>query len=97
EDAAGSGDLRGISMLVLGALAPRAPAVRVAERSPLEILLAMEPQAEARGQLDQWVLAMGNTRAPEALPIAQRLIGHPSPAVRGACCVALRQIPLPDA
>jgi hypothetical protein len=96
-DAAGSGELRATAMLVLGALAPRASALRVSERSPFEALQAMEAQAEARGELDTWVLAMGNTRAAAALPIAQRLLAHPLPAVRGACCVALRQNASPDA
>src|SRR5262249_34357148 len=94
---AAAGELGGTSMLVLGALAPRASDQRIDERSPLEVLLAMEPDAEARGELDTWMLAVGNTRAPQVLAIAQRLLDHRSAAVRGACCVVLRDVASFDA
>jgi hypothetical protein len=96
-DGAAAGELDGTSMLVLGVLAPRAAEQRIGDRSPLDVLRGLEAQAEARGELDTWVLAVGNTRGPEVLPIAQRLIDHPAPAVRGACCKAVRGVASADA
>ena len=78
------------SLLVAGALAGRAQQPLADGRTPLQALLAMEADAQARGELDSWLLAVANTGAPAALPIALRLLGHPQAAVRGAACVALR-------
>jgi HEAT repeat protein len=85
------------SLLVAGALAGRAQQPLADGRTPLQALLALEADAEARGELDTWLLAVANTGSPAALPIAQRLLGHASSAVRGAACVALRGQPDPAA
>ncbi len=85
------------SLLVAGALAGRAEQPLADGRTPLQALLAMEGDAEARGELGTWLLAVANTGAPAALPIAQRLLGHALAAVRGAACVALRGQPEPAA
>lgn len=95
-EAFGASHQRGQSLMVLGALAPRAAALADG-RTPLEALLAEESACAARGELDQWVLAIGNTRTPAALAVALRLLGHESPSVRGACCVVLRNCPEPEA
>ncbi len=92
-EAGGESALRGSSLLVLGALAPRSRDPLGDGRSALDALLAMEPEAARRGELDTWVLAVGNSRAPQALAIATRLLAHERAAVRGACCVALRSLP----
>ena len=84
---------RGTSLLVLGALAPRAKSPLADGRTPLEALLAMEGEAAQRGELDTWLLAVANARAPQTLTIALRLFEHASAAVRGACCVAIRSLP----
>lgn len=92
DEARGDSGLRGSSLLVFGALAPRAGEALSDGRSPLQALLAMEDEAAARGELDTWLLAVGNAGAPQILAIAQRLLGHDDAAVRGACCVALRGV-----
>lgn len=92
DEARGDSSLRGSSLLVFGALAPRAGEALADGRSPLQALLAMEDEAAARGELDTWLLALGNAGAPQILAIAQRLLGHVDAAVRGACCVALRGV-----
>lgn len=92
-DAGGDSDLRGPSMLVLGAVAPRAGAPLADGRSPVAALLAMERGAAARGELSTWLLAVANCNPPEALPIAQRLLDDADASVRGAACVALRGQP----
>ena len=81
---------RATSLLTAGALAGRASQPLADGRSPLQALLAMEADAEARGELDTWLLAVANTGAPIASSIAQRLLSHSLAAVRGAACVALR-------
>jgi HEAT repeat protein len=60
---------------------------------PLGTLLAMEERAAARGSLRTWLLAVGNSRAPAAEPVAQRLLGHADADVRAAACVALGRQP----
>jgi hypothetical protein len=96
-DASGESPLRGQSLLTLGALAPRADGTLPDGRTVLDALLAMEGDAATRGELDTWVLAVGNTRSPQALAVATRLLGHELPAVRGACCCALRSLPQREA
>jgi hypothetical protein len=92
DDAGSDFDGRQGSMLVLGALAPRAGQPLADGRSPLATLLAMEADAVARGDVATWLLAVGNAAPPETVAIAQRYLGHADAAVRGAACVALRRI-----
>lgn len=93
HDAGGESALRGQSLLVLGALAPRAGTPLADGRTPLQALLAMEATAASRGELDTWLMAVANAAAPETFAIAMRLFEHASAAVRGACCVAIRSVP----
>lgn len=93
RDAAGESQLRGTSMLVLGAVASRAGQPLADGRSPSEALLAMEGAAAARGELSTWLLAVANDNPPETLSIAVRLLGHVDADVRAAACVALRAQP----
>ncbi|HEX5052858.1 MAG TPA: HEAT repeat domain-containing protein, partial [Planctomycetota bacterium] len=97
KDAGEDFDGRSGAMLVLGALAPRSSAPLADGRTPVATLLAMESDATARGDLSTWMLAVGNSGAPETLGIAQRLLGHGEASVRGAACVALRGIAGPAA
>lgn len=87
RDAEGDSAQAQSSLLVLGALAPRAEGE--GGSAPLTTLLAMEERAEARGQLRTWLLAVGNSRTPAAEPVALRLLGHADADVRAAACVAL--------
>ena len=84
---------RGSSLMVLGALATRAEGALADGGQPLAALLAMERECAARGELDAWVHAVGNTRTPQALGVALRLLDHGDVAVRAACCAILRHFP----
>lgn len=84
---------RTTSLLVLGALAGRAGAPSQGGASALTELLAMESGYAARGELDAWVFAVGNSGAPQALDVALRLLDHAQVAVRIACCAVLRRFP----
>lgn len=95
RDAEGDSVQAKSSLLVLGALAPRGQ--DDAGPSPLASLLAMEERAAARGSLRTWLLAVGNTRAPAATDVAQRLLGHADADVRAAACVALGRQPAASA
>ena len=88
-------DGRSNAMLVLGALAPRAAKLSDG-RTPLQALLAMEQDAAARGDLANWLLAVGNAGPTDTLAIVQRHIGDQDPAVRAAALVALRRIAGPE-
>lgn len=92
RDADGASDQRDTSMLVLGALAQRAPNPLADGRSPTEKLLALESDSAARGDTSTWLLAIGNAAPPATLQIVQRHIGSPDAAVRSAACVALRRV-----
>ena len=78
------------ALLIAGALAGRAQQPLADGRTPLQALLAMESDAEARGTVADWLLAVGNTRSDAALPIALRRLDDVDPAVRAAACVVLR-------
>ncbi len=91
-DANGSDEVRDSSLLVLGALSGRSAEPLADGRSPLQAVLAMEQDAVANNDLPTWLLAVGNTGAPEVLAIAGRYVEHVDPAVRGAACVALRRV-----
>lgn len=93
QEARNGAELRGTSLLVFGALSPRADGVDADGRTPLQSLLAMEGEATARGELDTWMLAVANADAPATEGIAQRLLGHATAAVRAAACVALGRVP----
>ncbi|MBL8750447.1 MAG: HEAT repeat domain-containing protein [Planctomycetes bacterium] len=96
-DADGTSELQGSSMLVLGALAPKAKSALADGRSPVDKLLAMENDAAARGDLATWLLAVGNAAPPQTLSIVQRYAADANPAVRAAACVALRRVSDADA
>ncbi len=93
DEARSESGLRSNSLLVLGALAGRAGSPNEGGPSPLANLLAMEAGFAARGELDAWVFAVGNSGAPQALDVALRLLGHEQAAVRIACCAVLRRCP----
>ncbi len=96
-DADGTSELQGSSMLVLGALAPKAKSALADGRSPVEKLLAMENDAAARGDTATWLLAVGNAAPPQTLSIVQRYAADQNVAVRAAACVALRRVADADA
>ncbi|MCC7398808.1 MAG: HEAT repeat domain-containing protein [Planctomycetes bacterium] len=91
RDAGSDFDGRSNAMLVLGALAPRSQPLADG-RSPLQALLAMEADAAARGDLANWLLAVGNAAPAETMAIVQRHIGDQDPAVRASALVALRRV-----
>ncbi|MEO6594127.1 MAG: HEAT repeat domain-containing protein [Planctomycetota bacterium] len=92
KDAGEDFDGRAGALLMLGALSSRSSAKLADGRTPVATLLGMESDAASRGELATWMLAFGSSRTPETLGIAQRLLGCGSAAVRGAACVALRNI-----
>lgn len=92
RDAEGSSSLQSPSMLVLGALAPKAKNALADGRSPVQKLLAMEADAAARGDLSTWLFAIGNAAPPETLAIVQRYVDNTDPRLRAAACVALRRV-----
>lgn len=92
SDAAGSGDGRLGAMLVLGALAPRCDSPLADGRSAMAALLAMEPAASARGELPEWLRALGNAGTQEAVAAAQAHLGDEDVEVRAAACAALRSV-----
>lgn len=97
RDADGTSPLQGSSLLVLGAIAPRAKNPLADGRSPVQKLLAMETDAVSRGDTGTWLLAIGNAAPPETIGIVQRYVTSSDPAVRAAACVALRRVADADA
>lgn len=88
---------RATSVMVLGALARRAGAPAGGGASPLANLLAMETEYAVRGELADWVFAVGNSGASQVLDVALRLLGHQQTDVRAACCAVLRRCAGPAA
>lgn len=94
EVAASDAGHRGSALLVAGALAGRAKGPLADGSSALAQLLALRNNAEARGELDNWLLAISNAKAPQTLALALELASHPLTNVRIAVCVALGELPV---
>ena len=76
------------SMLILGALAPRA---EHPERH-LQRLYDLETPAQRRGLLESWFAALGNTRAADNVAIASRYLQSRDPNLAATSLQALRHV-----
>ncbi|HLQ36592.1 MAG TPA: HEAT repeat domain-containing protein, partial [Planctomycetota bacterium] len=85
------------AMLVLGALAPRCDAVLGDGRTAMDSLLALEGAANERGDLPNWLRALGNAGTPASMVAASRYLDAEDAAVREAACAALRKVADPAA
>jgi hypothetical protein len=85
------------AMLVLGALAPRAQGTLGDGRTAMTTLAGMEQAAADRGELANWLRAMGNAGTPETMAAASRYLDNPAADVRAAAAAALRRVADPDA
>ena len=84
------GDLGRLSLLVLGAVAPRATGALPDGRGAIDALLALEDHCRSKGSLDTWLHALGNSSVPAVASHAERYLSSGDENVRGAAAAALR-------
>jgi hypothetical protein len=85
------------AMLVLGALAPRAQGTLGDGRTAMMTLAGMEHDAADRGDVANWLRAMGNAGTAETMAAASRYLDNPAADVRAAAAAALRRVADPEA